>query len=196
MVFPVTVAYRCCPLKTPGIPLVRSHSVPKAFPRRSPWGPSEKEVATTGSAIATHSDGSAPRPSPAKPTPTASCGRSRSRSTGATGSTPVAPTCRWPCGPRSSCCSPAGWRRRPRRPTGATSTSTSCPASAPTARPLPADEIENWLNDEVGAGVAPSSVHRHYRTLRRMLEVAVEKQKHPHQPVRPGRPTPRPTTGR
>lgn len=42
---------------------------------------------------------------------------------------------------------------------------------------LPADEIENWLNDEVAAGRAPSSVHRHYRTLRRMLQVAVEKQK-------------------
>jgi len=28
---------------------------------------------------------------------------------------------------------------------------------------LPADEIENWLNDEVAAGIAPSSVHRHYR---------------------------------
>jgi hypothetical protein len=38
---------------------------------------------------------------------------------------------------------------------------------------LPADEIENWLNDEVAAGIAPSSVHRHYRVLRRMLEVAV-----------------------
>lgn len=42
---------------------------------------------------------------------------------------------------------------------------------------LPADEIENWLNDEVAAGRAPSSVHRHCRTLRRMLQVAVEKQK-------------------
>src|SRR3954453_24167258 len=42
---------------------------------------------------------------------------------------------------------------------------------------LPADEIENWLNDEIDAGIAPSSVHRHYRTLRRMLQVAVEKQK-------------------
>lgn len=42
---------------------------------------------------------------------------------------------------------------------------------------LPADEIENWLNDEVAARIAPSSVHRHYRTLRRMLQVAVEKQK-------------------
>lgn len=42
---------------------------------------------------------------------------------------------------------------------------------------LPADEIENWLNDEVAAGLAPSSVHRHYRTLRRVLQVAVEKQK-------------------
>ncbi len=42
---------------------------------------------------------------------------------------------------------------------------------------LPADEIENWLNDEVAAGIAPSSVHRHYRLLRRVLQVAVEKQK-------------------
>lgn len=42
---------------------------------------------------------------------------------------------------------------------------------------LPADEIENWLNDEIAAAIAPSSVHRHYRTLRRMLQVAVEKQK-------------------
>lgn len=42
---------------------------------------------------------------------------------------------------------------------------------------LPAEEIENWLNDELDAGIAPSSVHRHYRTLRRMLQVAVEKQK-------------------
>ncbi len=41
---------------------------------------------------------------------------------------------------------------------------------------LPADEIENWLNDEIVAGVAPS-VHRHYRTLRRVLQVAVEKEK-------------------
>ncbi len=42
---------------------------------------------------------------------------------------------------------------------------------------LPADEIENWLNDEVASGIAPSSVHRHYRTLRRLLQVAVEKQR-------------------
>jgi integrase len=42
---------------------------------------------------------------------------------------------------------------------------------------IPADEIENWLNDEIDAGIAPSSVHRHYRTLRRMLQVAVGKQK-------------------
>ncbi len=45
---------------------------------------------------------------------------------------------------------------------------------------LPAEEIEQWLNDEAAAGIAPSSVHRHYRTLRRMLAVAVQKQKiHP-----------------
>jgi site-specific recombinase XerC len=42
---------------------------------------------------------------------------------------------------------------------------------------FPADEIENWLNDEIAAGLAPSSVHRHYRVLRRMLQVAVQKQK-------------------
>jgi hypothetical protein len=42
---------------------------------------------------------------------------------------------------------------------------------------IPPDEIENWLNDELEAGIAPSSVHRHYRTLRRVLQVAVDKQK-------------------
>ena len=42
---------------------------------------------------------------------------------------------------------------------------------------VPADEIENWLNDEIAAGIPPSSAHRHYRTLRRMLQVAVQKQK-------------------
>lgn len=42
---------------------------------------------------------------------------------------------------------------------------------------LPADEIEKWLNDEIAAGIAPSSVHRHYRVLRRVLQVAVEKEK-------------------
>src|SRR6202034_4145473 len=45
------------------------------------------------------------------------------------------------------------------------------------ARRHPPDEIENWLNDEIEGGIAPSSVHRHYRTLRRVLQVAVEKQK-------------------
>jgi hypothetical protein len=39
---------------------------------------------------------------------------------------------------------------------------------------LPADESEQWLNDEVASGIAASSVHRHYRTLRRMLAVAVQ----------------------
>ncbi len=47
---------------------------------------------------------------------------------------------------------------------------------------LPAGEIENWLNDEIAAGLAPSSVHRHYRTLRRVLQVAVEKEKLPSNP--------------
>ncbi len=42
---------------------------------------------------------------------------------------------------------------------------------------IPPDEIENWLNDEIEAGIAPSSLHRHYRTLRRVLQVAVDKQR-------------------
>ena len=42
---------------------------------------------------------------------------------------------------------------------------------------MPAEEIEKWLLDEIDGGLAPSSVHRHYRTMRRMFQVAVEKQK-------------------
>jgi integrase len=42
---------------------------------------------------------------------------------------------------------------------------------------IPPDAIENWLNDVLEAGIAASSVHRHYRTLRRVLQVAVDKQK-------------------
>jgi integrase len=41
----------------------------------------------------------------------------------------------------------------------------------------PPDDVEDWLSDELDAGLAPSSVHRHYRTLRRVLHVAVVKQK-------------------
>jgi integrase len=40
---------------------------------------------------------------------------------------------------------------------------------------LSPEEIEMWLNDELAEGLAPSSVHRHYRTLRRVLQTAVEK---------------------
>ena len=35
-------------------------------------------------------------------------------------------------------------------------------------------DIRAWLAEELARGLAPSSVHRHYRTLRRVLEVAVE----------------------
>jgi integrase len=42
---------------------------------------------------------------------------------------------------------------------------------------LQPEDIENWLNDELEDGLAPSSVHRHYRTLRRVLQVAVEKRR-------------------
>lgn len=58
---------------------------------------------------------------------------------------------------------------------------------------LPADQIENWLNDEVAAGLAASSVHRQYRTLRRMLQVAVGKERilaNPCERVQPPRAPP------
>jgi integrase len=42
---------------------------------------------------------------------------------------------------------------------------------------VPVEEIENWLNDEIDQGIAPSSVHRHYGALRRMFQVAIEKEK-------------------
>lgn len=35
--------------------------------------------------------------------------------------------------------------------------------------------IDRYLADELAAGVAPSSVHRHYRTVRRCLQVAIER---------------------
>ena len=40
---------------------------------------------------------------------------------------------------------------------------------------LDADKIEQWLGSELARGISPSSVHRHYRTLRRVLQSAVEK---------------------
>lgn len=40
---------------------------------------------------------------------------------------------------------------------------------------IPPEQIEQWLNDELADGLAASSVHRHYRTLRRVLQTAVEK---------------------
>lgn len=45
------------------------------------------------------------------------------------------------------------------------------------ARAHPAGRDRELAQDEIDARIAPSSVHRHYRTPRRMLEVAVEKQK-------------------
>ena len=51
-----------------------------------------------------------------------------------------------------------------------------------------AEDIEQWLNDEIDSGVASSSVHRHYRTMRRVLQTAVEKerlQKNPCDRVNP-----------
>ena len=43
----------------------------------------------------------------------------------------------------------------------------------PLARIRPLD-VRSWLADEVAAGIAPTSVHRHFCTLRRLLRVAVE----------------------
>jgi integrase len=40
---------------------------------------------------------------------------------------------------------------------------------------LSPEEIEIWLNEVLAKGLAASSVHRHYRTLRRVLQTAVEK---------------------
>lgn len=34
-------------------------------------------------------------------------------------------------------------------------------------------EVQKWLAEELAQGLSPSSVHRHYRTLRRLLQVAV-----------------------
>lgn len=55
---------------------------------------------------------------------------------------------------------------------------------------IDAEEIERWLADELAAGLAPSSVHRHYRTLRRVLQAAIEKDRlhvNPCSKVRPPR---------
>jgi hypothetical protein len=40
---------------------------------------------------------------------------------------------------------------------------------------LNAEEIEGWLGDELERELSPSSVYRHYRTLRHVLQAAVEK---------------------
>lgn len=64
-------------------------------------------------------------------------------------------------------------------------------------RQLRAEEIERWLNDEIVAGIASSSVHRHYRTLRRVLQAAVEKERlltNPCNRVRPPKVTTRKMT--
>ena len=59
----------------------------------------------------------------------------------------------------------------------------------PLAR-ITAIDVRSWLADELAAGIAPSSVHRHYRTLRRVLQVAVESDllaKNPCAAVKPPR---------
>jgi integrase len=43
-------------------------------------------------------------------------------------------------------------------------------------------DVQAWLAEELASGLSPSSVHRHYRTLRRLLEVAVQAQLIPLNP--------------
>jgi integrase len=59
---------------------------------------------------------------------------------------------------------------------------------------IPPEDVEHWLNDELADGLASSSVHRHYRTLRRVLQTAVEKDRliaNPCDRVRPPKVTTR-----
>ncbi|MET0450154.1 MAG: site-specific integrase [Aeromicrobium sp.] len=55
---------------------------------------------------------------------------------------------------------------------------------------LDTEEIEQWLGTELAQGISPSSVHRHHRPLRRVLQSAVEKDRllaNPCAKVRPPR---------
>ena len=151
---------------------------PVCRPRRSLWDTSRSATAGIERENATHSGGLSRRPSTARLMLSDSSSRSSRRSFGAVGSIPAAPTSPWRCGQRRSCRCAGGSPRRPRRDLERY----VLPRFFGAYRlgRLPAEEIEEWLNDEVAAGVAPSSVHRHYRTLRRMLAVAVEKQKIGH----------------
>lgn len=65
--------------------------------------------------------------------------------------------------------------------------------STPLGR-ITAVEVRTWLADELAGGIAPSSAHRHYRPLRRVLQVAVESHllaKNPCAAVKPPRIPPR-----
>ncbi len=85
---------------------------------------------------------------------------------------------RSPSGQRRSCRCVDDWSDRARPPTSATCVATCCRGFGDYRLGfIPAEEIELWLNDEIDAGIAPSSVHRHYRTLRRLLQVACDKDK-------------------
>jgi integrase len=47
---------------------------------------------------------------------------------------------------------------------------------------LSAANIDDYLTAQIDRGVAPSTVHRHYRTIRRFCQVAVERQRIPRNP--------------
>lgn len=52
-------------------------------------------------------------------------------------------------------------------------------------RRLTTATIDQYLRAQLDRGLAPSTVHRHYRTIRRMCQVAVDRQKIPRNPCDP-----------
>ncbi|MGH9029549.1 MAG: tyrosine-type recombinase/integrase, partial [Acidimicrobiales bacterium] len=144
---------------------------------------SRRDGAGIGPATAIHSVTNEARPSPAEQTPNVSCARCRSTSNAGAGSIRAVLKLHSNHRRRSS----LSLARRLSPTTQETYRRDLERYVLPRfgsyrlGRP-PTDEIENWLNDEVAGGLAASSVHRHYRVLRRMLHVAVEKQRIPSNP--------------
>ena len=125
-------------------------------------------------------------PSTVRPTPTGSLARSRSTWTAETGSTRASRPFRFRSGPGAYLLRHCRCHRHRTRHTGATSSYTCCPTLGDRRLSrLNAEEIEQWLGAELARGISPSSVHRHYRTLRRVLQPRRERPP-PRQPVRQG----------
>ena len=132
-----------------------------------------------------------PGRSPARPTPTASPARSRSTRTAAVDRPAQVGDLAAGVGRDVPGVVAVAVADVASRPTDGTSSCTSCrPSATAGSSRLNAEEIEQWLGDELAAASAPSSVHRHYRTLRRVLQTAVEKDRllaNPCAKVRPPR---------